>query len=534
MPSSSRRANRLLTLLVIAALTVTVRLPFLLCADRFFDSDEAVEGLMARHVSQGELPVFLWGQQYKGVPEVYLAAAVFSVVGPGVVALKGTTLACFVLFVCLQFLLVDALFARRIAWMATAFVILGPPSLVLWSLSANAEIVLTLLAGTVMGLGLVRWEQSRSRGALAVAAASVGFGLWVHQYIVYYVVALGIALVWTRPAARARLREVVAGRGLPGWLRRVTSLLLAIAAGYFALGVMAFVTGGFDLTVGGAVIGMRSPQKLWRIGAALLVFYGSARIAVQLLQPDRRAGRSLALAGLTGFLVGYAPALAANLRSGGLAPLARMDASGLRNASATIRSDIVPMVLGFRSPVTEWLPVSPWFGLVLVAVTFASFTALRSRATTPFFHVFLVVVPVLFLASGSFVDAQSYRYLMPVHAALPVVLAVGVGEIGRWNKAAARVALGALLVMFATEQAAWYRRLTPDTRSQAIVDCLTRHGVRGARADYWSSYKVTFLSGEQLVVAPYNGVDRYPPFTAFVRSLGQSDADEPCRPLLLQ
>src|SRR5262245_52805200 len=140
MPLFSRRANRLLSLFVLAALTVSVRLPFLLRAERFFDSDEAVEGLMARHVAQGELPAFLWGQKYKGVPEVYLTAAMFSIAGPSVEALKTTTLACFVLFVCLQFVLLDELFGWRVAWMASALLILGPPSLVFWTLSGNAEV----------------------------------------------------------------------------------------------------------------------------------------------------------------------------------------------------------------------------------------------------------------------------------------------------------------------------------------------------------------------------------------------------------
>ena len=534
MPSFSRRAKALFPLLVIAALTVSVRLPFLLHGDRFFDSDEAVEGLMARHVLRGELPIFLWGQHYKGVPEVYVSAAVFSIAGSSVVALKATTLACFVLFVYLQFLLVEALFATRVAWMATALVIVGPPALVLWSLSANAEVVLTLLAGSVLGLALVRWQQSRSRAAFGVAAAAVGFGLWVHQYIVYYVIALGICVLWTAALVRTRLREIVTGQGLPRWIRGGTAVLLAIGATYFALGLMAFVTGGFDVTVGNTLIGLRSPQKLWRLGAALLLLYGGIRLALQLLQPDRRAGRSLALAGLTGFLVGYAPALAANLRSGGGLPIARMDVGGLTNASVSIASYIVPIVLGFRTPLTEWLPVSPWFGLVLAFALAASVAALRSPAVTPFFHMFLIVVPVVFLASGSFVDAQSYRYLMPVYGALPVALALGVDCIGSRSKPVAILTLSAILAIFAAQQMAWYWRLRPDTRSPAIIQCLTEHGVRGTRADYWLSYKLTFLSGEQVIIAPTNGVDRYPPYTALVRSLGESDADQACRSLLLQ
>src|SRR5262245_37285368 len=202
MPLSSRRASRLLSLLVLAALTISVRLPFVLRADRVFDSDEAVEGLMARHVAQGEHPAFLWGQQYKGVPEVYLNAAVFALTGPTVTALKVTTLACFVLFVCLQFVLLEELFSTRMAWMASALLILGPPSLVLWTLSANAEVVMTFLAGAVLGLALVRFERTSSRPAIAVACAAIGFGLWVHQYIVYYLVAWAVCLAVTAPAVR--------------------------------------------------------------------------------------------------------------------------------------------------------------------------------------------------------------------------------------------------------------------------------------------------------------------------------------------
>ena len=195
-------ARRFLQLLLIAALVIVGRAPFLLHGDRFFDSDEAVEGLMASHVLQGEHPAFLWGQHYKGVPEVYLAAAVFAVTGPSVIALKSVTLACFALFVCLQYVLVERLFSRAIAWMATAFLVLCPPSLVLWSLSANAEVVMTLLAGTVMCLGIDIWRRTGSRAAFMTACAAAGFGLWVHQYIVYYWIALGLAILHSLPQRR--------------------------------------------------------------------------------------------------------------------------------------------------------------------------------------------------------------------------------------------------------------------------------------------------------------------------------------------
>src|SRR6266853_1781227 len=88
---SDSRAASIVALAFLAAVTIAARLPFLLRGPRFFDSDEAVEGLMARHVLTGEYPMFLWGQRYKGVPEVYLTSAVFRWMAPGapsVLALK--------------------------------------------------------------------------------------------------------------------------------------------------------------------------------------------------------------------------------------------------------------------------------------------------------------------------------------------------------------------------------------------------------------------------------------------------------------
>src|SRR5262245_14918183 len=140
---------------IVIVAAIVARLPFLLHADRFFDADEAVEGLMARHVFAGEFPAFLWGQRYKGVPEIYLTSVVFRAGGSSIIALKAVTLACFVVFLCINFKLLERVFSRGIAWVATAFFIVGPPSLVLWTLSGSAEIVMTMLAGAVLLLGVV-------------------------------------------------------------------------------------------------------------------------------------------------------------------------------------------------------------------------------------------------------------------------------------------------------------------------------------------------------------------------------------------
>jgi hypothetical protein len=522
MRSSNRSADarRFLQLLLIAALVIVGRVPFLLHGDRFFDSDEAVEGLMASHVLQGEHPAFLWGQNYKGVPEVYLAAAVFAIAGPSVIALKSVTLACFALFVCLQYVLVERLFSRAIAWMATAFLVLGPPALVRWSLSANAEVVMTLLSGTVICLGIDIWRRTGSRAAFLAACAAAGFGLWVHQYIIYYWVALGLAVFHWLPQRRKILREVVTARETPRWLRLLTTVLAVVAIAYVALGAVAFLTSGFDALALGLRIGVHHPQKLWNIAAGLLVIAVLARVFSLASLSDRQGGstRSLVLGAALAFAAGYAPALAAYATHGGSPPIGRTDLAGVSAAISPFVRQIVPIVIGFRSPAAGWLHVPFWLGLPLVFAIVASLVALRERPFTPLFHFLVFITPLIFLLSGAFIDAQSYRYLMPAYGALAVVFALGIWRIFRWSRVAGAIALAMALTLFALQQRAWYRELTPDTQSAAIINCLDRSGIRAAFADYWISYKLTFLTGERIVIAPDKGVDRYPPYSAQVRT----------------
>ena len=52
------------------------------------DSDEAVVGLMVRHILHGEFTTFFWGQAYGGSQEALLTAPVFAVFGSSWLALR--------------------------------------------------------------------------------------------------------------------------------------------------------------------------------------------------------------------------------------------------------------------------------------------------------------------------------------------------------------------------------------------------------------------------------------------------------------
>src|SRR5688572_15441770 len=189
MQRSQRVRKQQLIALFWAALAIAARLPFLFTGKIPFDSDEAVEGLMARHVLEGELPAFFWGQAFKGVPEVYASAAAFALFGSSVTVLKSVTLLLFALYVALNFVLLDRLTTRWVATCASLLLIFAPPALVFWSLDASAEYIVIMLLGTVLLLLCLRLaapdraesrEQRAEAPRLLAVGLVVGLALWVH------------------------------------------------------------------------------------------------------------------------------------------------------------------------------------------------------------------------------------------------------------------------------------------------------------------------------------------------------------------
>lgn len=98
----------------------------------------------------------------------------------------------------------------------------------------------------------------------------------------------------------------------------------------------------------------------------------------------------------------------------------------------------------------------------------------------------------------------------------------GVPEVyaaARERRRIASAIVAAIIAVHAWQQVIWYQKLQPDTASIATIECLKRNGIRGGYAEYWTAYKLTFVAQEEIVIAPIDGIDRYPPYTEYVRSL---------------
>ena len=101
------------------------------------NSDEAIMGLAALHVAQGNgVPTYFYGQHYMGTIEALLAAPLVAVFGPSVIALRVVTLVLYAAMLVLVFHLVRRVFSPGLAVFTVGLLALGGDRLVLNQLQA--------------------------------------------------------------------------------------------------------------------------------------------------------------------------------------------------------------------------------------------------------------------------------------------------------------------------------------------------------------------------------------------------------------
>ena len=111
------------TLSVVIVSACIVRVWWLLRWEQSYQSDEAVVGLLARHIVQGEWSTYFYGQRYLGSLDSTLSAVSLWLLGDSVPALRAPQAVLFLAFAVVMVLLVRELFGWR-----TGFVVLKDPT----------------------------------------------------------------------------------------------------------------------------------------------------------------------------------------------------------------------------------------------------------------------------------------------------------------------------------------------------------------------------------------------------------------------
>ncbi|HLJ33570.1 MAG TPA: hypothetical protein VKU38_07965, partial [Ktedonobacteraceae bacterium] len=146
-------------LCAIALIVVAVLVRLVLIAQGWpeTNSDEGTMGLEAMHIAfRGEHPIFLYGQNYMGMVEAYLGAALFRLFGVSLFNLRLGMILLFTLFLIAMYALTSLIYSKKLALVVLALLCVGTRMTFMTELLTVGGAVETLLFGTLLML-LASW-----------------------------------------------------------------------------------------------------------------------------------------------------------------------------------------------------------------------------------------------------------------------------------------------------------------------------------------------------------------------------------------
>ena len=190
----------------VVALAVAVELRVIVLTGSLgaLDADEAIVGLMARHVLTGDADTFYWGQRYGGTIEQTITAGAFAVAGATTLVLKLVPVLLAVAAAALVWRIGRRTIGERTAPLAAAIFLVWPATYVWWSTKSRGFYWACMVLGLVIVLCAVRiaqrppgrsWAARRDWAVLGLAA---GLGWWATPQIVFFAAPAGVWLLFTR------------------------------------------------------------------------------------------------------------------------------------------------------------------------------------------------------------------------------------------------------------------------------------------------------------------------------------------------
>ncbi len=286
-----------------------------------FNSDEAVVALMARHILQGERPVFFYGQAYLGSLDAWLIAGAFRLFGQTVGAIRLVQAPLYLGTVATTYLL--SLKIYRSQWLAGAaglFMVVPSVLVTLYTTATLGGYGEALLFGNLIMLGtLVLLERDPEEGAnnwrmagwqrwvgWALLGALMGLAFWTFPITLAYTAPVLIAVMvihWRQwPPLAATVGLLAAGFviGATPWLNytRTYGLVtlaemtgVAVSGASSTVAVLAVFSHLFNFVLFGPTVAwsMRAPWSAEFVALPLLPFALAMNIGVTLVMLRRLA-----------------------------------------------------------------------------------------------------------------------------------------------------------------------------------------------------------------------------------------------------
>ncbi|NWF67748.1 MAG: glycosyltransferase family 39 protein [Chloroflexi bacterium] len=485
-----------LPLLLILVVAVSAR-ALLLASDAVtFHSDEAIVGLMARHILAGQRPVFFYGQAYMGSLDAWLTAAAFQIFGETVLALRLTQSALYLLLVVSGYAVAWRFSGKLpIAVMTGLLLALPVPLLALYttaSLGGYGEMLLCGQLALLLGERILRAERPspRSGGLLGLV---VGVGWWSNGLIIAYALPIALAL-----AQRFLWRE----------RQNLRAHLALMAIGLWGFFVGSAAWWDYNLRHDWAALAFYVPGLAGAEDDHVQYMPGwrAEPVANEALPRTEIGGRLLGL-----LLFGF-PALI-----------------GLRFPWS---SDYFLPALG--------LPLAALFCVALYSVARDRDERLLNRHGR-FLTLAMIGGLCLIFVLSQFGNDPTGRYLLPLALPCALVTAAGIERLRALRPNTALLAVVVALLPLAYQTAGQigavqsaqglttqFDALTdlPNTYDSQLIAFLQENDLTRGYTQYWVAYRLIFLSDETLLydpALPYKptlvhrlGDNRYPAYAAAV------------------
>ncbi|GAP14624.1 4-amino-4-deoxy-L-arabinose transferase [Longilinea arvoryzae] len=290
---------RLLSLIILLTVAALWKAGILLANSVPFNGDEAIVGLMARHILYGgERPAFFYGQAYMGSLDAYLVAAGFAVFGSQIWVIRLVQVFLYLGTLATTVLIGERFLASWEAGMVAAILLTIPPvNMTLYTTASLGGYGEALLIGNLTllsGLAWIRHIQTgpakRSGMHALLFGFWVGLGLWANGLTLIYSLPMGIGVLATllavKPKSPTRWVGIPAAAAgfflgsLPWWLyalrQGASSLVAELLGNNVAVETGSWLarTGQhlFNLFVlgGSAAFGFRPPWEVRWLALPLL------------------------------------------------------------------------------------------------------------------------------------------------------------------------------------------------------------------------------------------------------------------------
>jgi 4-amino-4-deoxy-L-arabinose transferase-like glycosyltransferase len=206
----------------IICLALIWRIVFLFWVQFDLDADEAVVGLMAKHISEASaFPIWFYGQPYMGAVEAYLTAPLMWLLGPNALAVKMSALLFALAYVFSGWLLARRILGKGVSAVFCAIYLAAPPLLLLlWSVKLRGGFVSVLALGQfILWLAHVIATEGATKRRGFFLGLLCGLAIWINLLVLPYLLAAGLYLM-----SRRKLISYV-----PAMLLCLTGLLIGAA-----------------------------------------------------------------------------------------------------------------------------------------------------------------------------------------------------------------------------------------------------------------------------------------------------------------